>query len=739
MLTSAQAYARLAKPLQQFIYRHGWSELNALQIAALEPILAHHDDVVLSASTASGKTEAAFLPALTYVLQQQAPGFRILYISPLKALINDQARRLEDLTAHTDLEVTPWHGDVSSARKHKQLKDPAGIVLITPESLESLLLNHLTMLRTAVAHLDYIVIDEFHAFMGSQRGIQLMSQLHRLDNIAGRRIVRIALSATFSNIANIQPYLRPHTPHHPFTLIAPPNMHSDSLAIQLRGYEISQTPHDLELASNARPGSNQNNIPDGYRKIAHDIFRFLRGSNHLVFTNSRAKTEIIAGALKEISDRAQVPLEFYPHHGSLSKDLRESLELRLQEGRLPTTAICTSTLELGIDIADVVSIGQVDAPLSVASLRQRLGRSGRRTRQAALRLFIPECGDDTSISAQLCEETFLSVAVVKLLLERWYEPPALVEYSFSVLLQQTLSVIGSFGAASAQNLWALLCQTGPFYLVDKKIFATFLRSLAAADLIVQLNDGTLALGLKGEQLCSQWKFFAVFQNADEFIIDYDHRTIGRLPIVKLPDIDDTFLFAGQSWKIIYISSERRIIGVKPYDKTTEPLNAGSGDLLIADEICAYMKKLYLSKECPPFLNAKAKEHFARGIDYFTAYNLAQSPFVEAPQGIALFPFKGSRVLFTLVQLLRRELVHARQEGLHILIEYCSRDNLKQAVRNLLRHPPQKEVEIICKIRHLEENKYDEYIARPLQELDFAHRHLDLKGAYAFLKDLESAL
>ncbi len=733
MLTPKEAFSRLAPPLQRFVYKCGWSELNALQTAAMEPILQHNSDIVLSAATASGKTEAAFLPAVTYVLTHPKPGFRILYISPLKALINDQARRLETLAMGTDLKVTPWHGDVTSARKQHQLQHPEGIVLITPESLEALLLNHLSTLRTALSGLEYIIIDEFHAFMGAQRGIQLMSQLHRLDNLAGRRIVRIALSATFSNITNIQPYLRPHNPGFACQLINPPSLHGDSLAIQLRGYDAESVPAESE--NHGGPPS----VRSAERQISRDIFRLLRGNNHLVFTNSRNQTELIAGVLKEISTQERVPLEFFPHHGALSKQLRESLELRLQQGRLPTTAICTSTLELGIDIADVNSIGQVGAPLSVAALRQRLGRSGRRTRQAVLRLFITEKEETSSLSSQLCEDTFLSIAMVELLLKRWYEPPALAEYSFSVLLQQTLSVIGSVGSASAQNLWNLLCCTGPFSLVDKATFAAFLRSLAEHDLIVQLNDGTLTLGVAGEMLCADWRFFAAFNNLDESIIDYDHREIGRLPLVRLPKIDDTFLFAGQSWKVIYLNPQKRIIGVKPYDKLAEPLNAGSGAAQICDEVCASMRALYVSGACPPFLNKTAREHFARGQDYFSHYNLANTPIIEVPQGIALFPYKGTRTLFTLVRLLRRELIRARIEGLHILIEYCSRENLKQAVTQLLRHPPVKPSDIINKIYSLEENKFDEYISRPLQELDFAHRHLDLQGAYAFLRDLAPLL
>ena len=178
----------------------------------------------------------------------------------------------------------------------------------------------------------------------------------------------------------------------------------------------------------------------------------LRGTTNLVFTNSRAATEVIANDLHELCDKNHVPQEFFPHHGSLSKDMRESLEARLQEGRLPTTAICTATLELGIDISNVASIGQISPPLSVASLRQRLGRSGRRDGLAVLRLFIPEYYSSKHyLTEQLSEDTVLSAAMIKLLLNRWYEPPLEKEYSFSTLVQQTLSVIAANGSVFSQK------------------------------------------------------------------------------------------------------------------------------------------------------------------------------------------------------------------------------------------------------------------------------------------------
>ena len=509
MEQNANPFQLLDKDLQKWIYRKGWRDLLPIQKASVGPILKSCDDIIISASTASGKTEAAFLPAITAIqAKKEHKGIQILYISPLKALINDQFRRLDEMTAGMNLKVTPWHGDVSANRKEQILNNPQGIVLTTPESLESMLINHVSWLKDAIKNLSYIIIDEFHAFIGTARGYQLQSQLHRIENLIGRSVVRIGISATFSEAEGVISHLRPNSNKH-CEVICQKGSGQDNLAVQIRGYtllskETGEINEDKPLDTSM--------LPQEFETLSADIFRLLRGSTNLVFCNSRFYTEAVAGVLQKFSEKLHVPNEFFPHHGSLSKDMRESLEFRLQEGKFPTTAICTATLELGIDISNVQSIAQIDPPTTVASLRQRLGRSGRRDHMAVLRLFIPEyTGLKMPLCSMLAENTVLSVAMINLLLKRWYEPPYKHEYAFSTLMQQTLSVIASFGSVSAQSLYKLLCKTGPFSLCTPKIYGELLYSLGKKDLIVQLNDGTLTLGLAGERMVSDWGFYASFK------------------------------------------------------------------------------------------------------------------------------------------------------------------------------------------------------------------------------------
>lgn len=207
----SSTYDSLDPRVRKWVYKQGWSALRPLQESAIPAVLARDRDVLISASTAAGKTEAFFLPACS-AIAGITNGFGIVYISPLKALINDQYRRLESLGEALDMPVTPWHGDVPQSKKKKIRTNPSGILLITPESLESLLINSSGWLKQAFSPLAYIVIDEFHAFIGSERGMQLLSLLNRIDHVLGRHanpVPRVALSATLGELDKVPELLRP--------------------------------------------------------------------------------------------------------------------------------------------------------------------------------------------------------------------------------------------------------------------------------------------------------------------------------------------------------------------------------------------------------------------------------------------------------------------------------------------------------------------------------------------------
>lgn len=730
----AEIFKKLDPALQRWIFRQGWQDLLPVQKAALDPVLEGKSDVIISASTASGKTEAAFLPALTAVNRPEVKkGIRILCVSPLKALINDQYRRLDLMTGEMHLRITPWHGDVGGGHKDQLIKDPDGVLLTTPESLESLLISRRRWLKDALAPLHYIIVDEFHAFMGTQRGYQLQSQLHRVENLCGRLIPRIALSATFSNSDDIALYLRPQG-NMPCKVVTGEKTEEDTLALQLRGYAV-----DVPVKDKKEPQKDVHEDPENYQELATDLFRLMRGKVNLVFCNSRFQTELIAGILQEMSEKTFVPNEFFPHHGSLSKELRESLEHRLIEGRLPTTAVCTATLELGIDISDVQSIAQVEAPLSVASIRQRLGRSGRRDHKSVLRLFIPEYFFPGEQNFCLCESTFISAAIINLLLQRWYEPPLKHEYAFSTMLQQTLSVIASVGSASAGQLYALLCKTGSFTLCSPKIFAEFLRDLGANDLITQLNDGTLTLGLEGEKLVSDWSFYSAFSAPPEYIIENDGRRVGSVPLTTPLQVGDFFMFAGRNWQVVFFSSEKRVIGVKKTPYSAAPLLVNGSGGQVHDRVREEMYQLYLKGEVPPYLNKQAKMNFMHGLMTFKRYHMDKKLVIAAPKGLEIYPWKGDRIMRTMGMMLKRHSVNSSVYLSHLELQYCSLDTLREAVKEICAHPEVTAFELTDKMGNLNYEKHDHYISKDLKRLSYAWSSLDVPGALECFRKIAKEL
>ena len=710
----------------RYLHHLGWKQLNEIQEQAIPCILENKSDVIISAATASGKTEAAFLPVCTSILNDNPEGIAAIYISPLKALINDQFKRIEAMGDFVGIKVTPWHGDINTHVKAKTIQNPSGILLITPESLESLLINYSTWYRKYLKNLRYIIIDEFHAFIGVERGYQLLSQMHRLEVILKKRITRIALSATLNNIESAGRWLRSAPNSAP--RIIESKSGNKTLLLQLRGYDRYSNDHEQKDSEK----------PYHYDNVAADLFKLLRGTTNLVFANSRGKTEYLATIMDKISTDNNLPVEFFPHHSSLSKDLRERLENRLKTADLPTTAICTQTLELGIDIGDVVSIAQVDAPSSVAGLRQRIGRSGRRDRAAILRLFISELSpaSDSSnpLGCRLRDETFLSTSLLELMLNNWYEPPATHEYAMSTLIQQILSVIAEVGSIKAISLWKLLCQSGPFSLVSSKIFAQILRSLGENDLITQMRDGDLTLGLTGEKVVSKFSFYSSFKVQEEYTIDFNGSTIGTVPLNQPLSLGDSFLFAGKGWQVIFFNSEKRQISVKPYKEKANPIIMDGRPSRIHDGVREKMFELYCGTEIPSYLNKTAAKHFIEGREMFKELGLKDNRYVMGLDGLYIFPWKGDKIMNTIVQILKHYKIQAKKIDSYILLPGLSTITYKQIVKTILESPKLNEEEKASKISNLEYDKYDKYLSKELKCLQYGYRNFDIDGAMKFFEE-----
>ncbi|KCZ53158.1 hypothetical protein HY29_17705 [Hyphomonas beringensis] len=638
------AFDKLARPVQKWIRNKGWRELRDIQARSTEIVLGSNKDLIVSASTAGGKTEAAFLPLISQVLDGDmgaSQGFSIVYIGPLKALINDQTRRLQDICTETEIQITPWHGDISSSIKAKAEKSPSGILLVTPESLEALFIHKGASIPHLFGGAKAIVIDELHTFLDTERGVHLRSLMARLELAISRPIRRIGLSATLGNINLARGYLRPNAPADVETVVAEGG--DSELLLQLRGY----------LAS----GDNEEDAADA--SIASHLFESLRGSNNLIFAGSRGRVEEFADRLRTLCEESHLPQEFYPHHASLSKEHREFVEHRLKDETLPTSAVCTSTLELGIDIGDVVCVAQIGPPFTVAALRQRLGRSGRREGQpATLRQYAIEAAvdADSHFSDRLRLGLVRSIAMIELLLQGWCEAPRPEALQLSTLVHQILSIIAERGGASAKRLYMTLCEKGPFSAVDPKTFVAVLRQLGSPEtaIIEQIDDGFLLLGRTGEKLVQHYSFYAVFNTPEEYRIIHDGKQLGTLPVNQILAPKLTLIFSGRRWEIIEVDDLDKAIMVKPARAGRPPIFGGDAGN-IDDQVIEEMRQVYECDTVPRYLDQRAIQLLSEARSSFRNLGFQTKQIVPLGESrTALAVWCGSVKAGTLALALRSE-------------------------------------------------------------------------------------
>ena len=347
----------LNKKIQKVIHEMKWENFRPIQDEAILHMVNNPSDMIISAPTASGKTEAAFLPIISQIADKGKDSVKILYISPLKALINDQFSRIEALCKHIDFPITKWHGDANQSKKVSLIKNPAGILLITPESIESLFINKTEFLGSLFQSLEYIVIDEIHSFIGNERGSQLKSLINRLEHTVEIQPYKIALSATISNLSDIAEWLNPNNPST-VKIIEDNNKSKDIVGL-------------IKCYKNIPPIAGVDK--DEFSELKQDLFNVIKQGKNLIFANAKMTLEEYCDSMQNIAYENSYPNNFYIHHGSLAKNIREQCENLLKK-ESNISVFCTNTLELGIDIGNIDRVIFLAPPFSVASMVQRLGR-----------------------------------------------------------------------------------------------------------------------------------------------------------------------------------------------------------------------------------------------------------------------------------------------------------------------------------------------------------------------------
>jgi len=731
--SESSSFLLLDERIQRWIWQAGWTELKDAQEQAIPIILEGKRDLIIASATASGKTEAAFFPILTRLLIETEPS-SVLYISPLKALINDQWTRLDRLCESLEIPVIPWHGDIAASKKKKFLRTPKGCLLITPESLEGLLMREGHSLSNVFSNMRYIVVDELHAFVDTERGKQMQSLMHRIDVGLKRRIPRIGLSATLGEMNLAAEFLRPNEANE--VIIINSSSSGQELKVLVKGFFNSAPQFDLVESQKRQPAEHLTELveetPQGMAAIGNHLFKTLRGSNNLIFPNSRSLVELYADLLRRKCEDLGIPNEFWPHHGSLAKSIREETERVLKLGDRPATAIATTTLELGIDIGSVKSIAQIGSAPSVASLRQRLGRSGRLKGEAAiLRCYCLENSleNDAPLSDKLHEGLIQTIAQIRLLINKWFEPPRVQNMHLSTLVQQLLSLIAQYGGLYADQAWSFLCCSGLFPGLSKSEFAELLRALGEQKIIMQDTTGLLLHGTVGEKIVNHYSFLAAFISPEEFRLVYESKQLGTLPLDRPLIIDSFLIFAGRRWKVTGCFPEEKLIQVVPARGGKVPLFDGMGGK-VHDRVRQEMRAVLQESTIVPFLDAIAMAQLHEARATYQRLILDDQMVIQSNDGVHVLTWQGDWANDTLVLMLLSRGFHAMNNGLYIHVTKTDVNLVLKAFYEIA-HKPQPSGEVlVANIKNKYRKKWDRLLPEVLLNKNYASSGIDVPGAIA---------
>ncbi len=650
-------FAKFPPFIQDYIYKYNWENLREVQIKAAEVLFESENSLLLTSSTASGKTEAAFFPIISRLWQEDPKSFGALYVAPLKSLINDQFSRLEEVLDMSGIPVFHWHGDVAASHKNKALNEPRGILQITPESLESMLMNRSNDIVRLFCDLRYIILDEVHTLTGTDRGNQMLCQLCRISRLIGHDPVRVGLSATIGDTDIAARWLGAGS-KRAVTVVGAKDQRT-SWRLGMDHFFIGSPSEDQTGSRNPILSDAENGTQEKEHSVPVDagfeyIYDCSADKKCLIFSNSREETEYLTATLRQIAERRGAPDVFQIHHGNLSASIREEAEMKLKDEEIRTVTCATVTLELGIDIGRLERILQLDSPTTVSSLLQRLGRSGRRgTPPEMMMVFREEDPLPNTPLPQLMPWGLLrAIAIVQLYIEeRFIEPPSIKKLPFSLLFQQTLSILAASGELTPKALAERVLSLPPFGEVKKEQYKTLLVSMIKNDFLEMTEEKGLIIGLKGERLINSFKFYAVFKDSEDYTVRSGSDEIGT--ITTPPPVGDRFALAGRVWEVEELDIQRKLIYVKEVKGKMEISWPGDfGE--IHTRILERMKQVLAEDTVYPYLKKNARERLdvARRVARNTG--MLESPTVHlGGYTWCLFPWLGTRSFRTLRKLIAK--------------------------------------------------------------------------------------
>ena len=730
------AFDRYAPFVQEYIYRNRWENLRAIQVAAADAIFNTDENVLLTASTASGKTEAAFFPIITLFSEDPPASVGCIYIGPLKALINDQFTRLNDLCAEADIPVWHWHGDVAQSHKSKLMKHPSGILQITPESLEAMLLHKHAAIPKLFGDLRFVVIDEVHSLLRGDRGGQTLCLIERLSRIAGVNPRRIGLSATIGDPEGTGEFLSLGTGRK--TII--PRIEAKGAKWRLsmehfyvkdlqaaEGKDVQDALPVLEEKTSDAPKHADPGI--GY------IYEHTRGKKCLLFVNSREECETVTTTLRQYCELQHERDRFLIHHGNLSASYRETAEDIMKDDSQYMTTVTTATLELGIDIGRLERAFQIDAPWTVSSFLQRMGRTGRRESPPEMWFVMREDEPEARamLPATIPWKLLQGIALVQLYLEeRWCEPPRLDRLPYSLLYHQTMSTLASCGELSPRALADRILQLHYFHRVTQDDYKVLLRHLIRTDHIQQTEQGGLIVGLTGERVVNSFKFYGVFVESEEYTVRSESQELGTVCLP--PPVGEKLAIAGHVWLVLDVDHKRHLVYCEQV-KGSIPAYFGEcpGDL--HTKILQRMRRVLQEEKQYPYLmrNAVARLDQAR----YTAQHsgAAETPLINLGGNMwCLLPWVGTYPFLAMERFLKikcgdrlglKNFDSARPYYMQFTMK-VSEDDFYRIVREEIQKPIDP-LELVYPKELPLFDKYDEYLPEELVRRGFAYGVLDLAG------------
>ncbi|GDX78535.1 ATP-dependent helicase [Deltaproteobacteria bacterium] len=587
--------------------------LRPVQEATIAPILDQRDCIVL-APTAGGKTEAAAFPVLSRVLSDRLAAVSTLYICPLRALLNNQEARLSRMAEAVGLRVGKWHGDVPAATRRAIVAEPPDVLMITPESLEVLLISPADNARLLLPRVRIAVIDEVHAFAADPRGAHLLSVLERLQLRSGTHIQRIGLSATVGNPA--------------------------ALARWLQGSGATAQPVVVAPASERKKAEFAWHAAQGTRAAAGIIRDLGAGQKRLVFVESRSRAEELAKTLQEVG------VQVWVHHSSVGRAARDEAELAFETAP-GATLVATSSLELGIDIGDLDHIFQLDAPATVSSLAQRLGRTGRRAGTVPRMTFVADAPEDL----------LLALALVSRFEEGWVEAIAPSARNWTVFVHQLFANLLESGGLTPATLWRRLHPVPSFSGVTLDEFATLVAHLRTEGWLDEA-DGVLMLGQRAEKVFGGRNFFklyAVFDSPQVLTVRHAGHDIGTIQswfVGQLAGGKRAFRLAGRAWATEDIDLKSGTIRVRPAPAGVVPSWTGR-PAAFSRVVCERILDLLVSNEVPLGVSPTAAAWLEHAREQVRGLGLGGRlrPVVRDDDRLIWYTFAGARINLVLARLL----------------------------------------------------------------------------------------